>query len=342
MTTPGEPGDVWAADQQAQADRDAFTAARDMTVHIGAHVGAEDARFGGRGLLWPPLGRLPERVRGRDVLLERLTALAEKPDGRTHVLAGLGGTGKSTVALGVAERALEQGRMVWWVPGTDAALLSSALLGLAQALGADAAQVEPARAGRIDPCDVLWRVLEAHPGWVLVIDNADDLRALSVGGRPVRDGNGWVRASRAGLVVVTSRDADPRHWGRKAELHPVGWLSDEDGGSVLLDLAPSAGTGGEAEELSARLGGLALALHHAGSQLSSPFASRRTFKGYREALETGFPALLRPSGDLDDREVVTSTWDVSLDLLADAGVPQARSLLGVLSWLAPAVPIPVD
>ena len=342
MTTPGEVGDAWAADQRAQAHRDAFTAARDMTVHIGAHVRAEDARRGGLGLLAPPLGRLPERVRGRDALLERLTALADRPDGRAHVLAGLGGTGKSTVALGVAEHALEQGRPVWWVPATDAALLSSALLGLAQALGADAGQVDAARAGRIDPSDVVWLMLEAHPGWVLVIDNADDLRALSVSGRPVRDGNGWVRASRAGLVVVTSRDADPRHWGRKAELHPVGWLSEEDGGSVLLDLAPSAGPRGAAEELSARLGGLALALHHAGSQLSSPFASLRTFKGYREALETESPALLLPAGDLDDREGVTSTWEVSLDQLADAGVPQARGLLRVLAWLAPAVPIPVD
>ncbi|WP_326664329.1 tetratricopeptide repeat protein [Streptomyces canus] len=283
---------------------------------------------------------MPEQVRGRDLLMARLEALIQELDGRAHVLAGLGGTGKSTVALRVVEVAVGLGRRVWWVPGVDASSLTSALLGLAQALGADTAQVEAARAGRVDPCDVLWPVLEADPGWVLVIDNADDVRALAVGGRPVRDGNGWVRSTRAGLVMVTTRDADPRHWGRGAELHPVGWLPDADGARVLLDLAPEAGTPAEAEGLSSRLGGLALALHHAGSQLASPFSQERTFTGYLRALETGFPALLA-SGGLDDREVVTSTWELSLDQLADAGVEQARGLLGVLVWFAGAVPIPV-
>ncbi|MFS8202632.1 tetratricopeptide repeat protein [Streptomyces sp. CWNU-52B] len=283
---------------------------------------------------------MPEQVRGRDLLLARLEALVREPNGRAQVLAGLGGTGKSTVALRVVEVALGLGRRVWWVPGVDASSLTSALLGLAQALGADAAQVERARAGRVDPCDVVWPVLETDPGWVLVIDNADDVRALAVAGRPVRDGNGWVRSTRAGLVMVTTRDADPRHWGRGAEVHRVGWLPEADGASVLLDLAPEAGTPAEAEGLSFRLGGLALALHHAGSQLSSPFSQERTFTGYLRALGTGFPALLA-SGGLDDREVVTSTWELSLDQLADAGFEQARGLLGVLVWFAGAVPIPV-
>lgn len=158
--------------------------------------------------------------------------------------------------------------------------------------------VEAARAGRADPSDVLWGRLEAHRGWMLVIDNADDLQALEVAGRPARDGNGWVRGSRAGLVVVTSRDGDMRHWGRGAELHPVGWLSDADGGRLLLDLAPQAGDRAEAEALSARLGGLALALHHAGSHLGSLFSAEQGFAGYRAALETGFAALLGPRGPL--------------------------------------------
>ncbi|WP_329249341.1 tetratricopeptide repeat protein [Actinoallomurus sp. NBC_01490] len=271
-----------------------------------------------------------------------MTDLVETPDGRAHVLAGLGGMGKSTVALRVAEVALAQGRRVWWVRGLDGSSLASALLGLAQVLGADAGAVEAARAGRTDPSDVVWGRLEAHRGWVLVIDNADDLELLEVAGRPVGDGNGWVRGSRAGLVVVTSRDGDMRHWGRGVELHPVGWLSDEDGGRVLLDLAPRAGDRAEAEALSARLGGLALALHHAGSQLSSPFSAEQSFARYRAALEAGFAALLGPPGAVDDREVVTRTWEVSLEQLAGGGVPQARELLGVLAWFAGAVPIPVE
>ncbi|HEV7933944.1 MAG TPA: tetratricopeptide repeat protein, partial [Actinomadura sp.] len=336
---PGRPDDPGIR-QDVRAWRDTYTAARDVIVN--APDVANGAPSGVRGMLWPPLGRLPEHVRGRDLLLDRLTGLVGAPDGRAHVLAGLGGTGKSTVALRVAEAALEQDRLALWVPAVDASSLTSALLGLAQSLGADVSQVEAARAGKANPSDVLWRELEAHPGWVLVLDNADDVQALAVEGRPVRDGNGWVRASRAGLVVVTTRDADPRHWGRQAELHHVSWLSDEDGTRMLLDLAPQAGTRQDAEALSARLGGLALALRHAGSQLSSPFSRERTFTGYLGALETGFPALLESPGGVDDREVVTSTWELSLDQLAYAGVPQARGLLGVLAWFAGAVPIPAD
>jgi tetratricopeptide (TPR) repeat protein len=322
--------------QDVHATRDAYTAAH-MTVNVQSPKPAD-----ARGVLPPPLGRLPERVRGRDLLIDRLSDLVETPDGRAHVLTGLGGLGKSTVALRVAEVALEQGRPVWWVPGVDGSSLTSALLELARALGADAGAVQAAQAGRADPSDVLWGRLEAHRGWMLVIDNADDLRALEVAGRPARDGNGWVRGSRAGLVVVTSRDGDMRHWGRSAELHSVGWLSDADGGRLLLDLAPRAGDQPEAEALSAQLGGLALALHHTGSHLGSPFTAEQSFAEYGTALETGFETLLGPPGAADDREVVTRTWEVSLEQLAGAGVPQARELLRVLACFAPAVPIPVE
>lgn len=48
------------------------------------------------------------QVRGRDHLIGILAGLAAVPDGRVHVLAGLGGCGKSTVALQVARRGVER------------------------------------------------------------------------------------------------------------------------------------------------------------------------------------------------------------------------------------------
>jgi hypothetical protein len=42
----------------------------------------------------------------------------------------------------------------------------------------------------------------------------------------------------------------------------------------------------------------------------------------------------------DDRAIVTSTWELSVDALAAQGRPQSRPLLRVLSCLAPAVVIP--
>jgi Tetratricopeptide repeat len=299
----------------------------------------EDAAGAGATVLRAPTGQLPERVRGRDDLLVRLRILAGAPDGRVHVLAGLGGTGKSTVALLLAEEMTRLGRSAWWVQAVDAGTVTAKLLGLARDLGAPLGEVTEALNGRRDPADLLWRFLEARPGWLLVFDNADDLDALTVDGNDVAGGAGWLRASESGLIVVTSRIRDPHAWGRHAELHPVGWLDAVTGARVLADLAPEAGPAEDAAVLSDRLGGLPLALHHAGSQLASEFAAERTFQEYARALDERFGRLMG-HGAADDRAVVTSTWELSLDGLAAGGRPQARPLLRVLSCLAPAVLIP--
>ena len=129
-------------------------------------------------MLWPPLGRLPIKVRGRDDIVQRLTRLLSTPDGRAHVLTGLGGTGKSAVALQVADVALTSGLHVWWVSAVDENSLKSSLLDLAQTLGADPEQVKAARSDLMDPSDLLWVQLENTSDWLLVIDNADDMQVL--------------------------------------------------------------------------------------------------------------------------------------------------------------------
>ena len=289
-------------------------------------------------VLPPPVGRLPAEVRGRAGILEVLAELARRPDGRVHVLAGLGGSGKSTVALAAARDAAAAGLRTWWVAAADPASVASALLGLARRLGAPDGEVAEALAGRINPSDVLWPCLEAAPGWVLVLDNADDPEVLAVAGRRASDAAGWLRSTQAGLVLVTSRSGDARAWGPVAGVHRVGPLDSPDGGHALLDLAPGAGSVRQAAGLSSRLGGLPLALHQAGSYLASPFAAQRTFESYGHALEERFAEFLG-RGD-DDRARVTGTWEISLAALERRGCPQGRLLLRLMSCFAAATPIP--
>ena len=88
-----------------------------------------------------------------------------------------------------------------------------------------------------------------------------------------------------------------------------------------------------------RLGGLPLALHLAGSYLASPFARWHTFADYHRALDSvELPAALADLDEpgADDRATIQRTWDLSLDALADGGIPQARQLLFLLSCYAPA------
>lgn len=327
--------------QELSAARDAFAAGRDLHVHL-RHDSKKDSdasHYDALSVLNPPLGRLPPRIHGRDALLERLCQKLKGPDPHVHLLSGLGGVGKSTVALQVAMQARRQGRPAWWVYAANASTLAPSLLALAEALGADAGQIQAATVSRLDPSDVLWRQLEMRSGWLLVFDNADDPAALSVSGRLVRDGNGWIRPSETGMVLITSRDRNAQRWGTHVVPHEVSWLNDEDGGRVLLDLAPNCGSAMQAQQLSARMGGLPLALHHIGLYLSSPFAPEESFARLDERLNYRFPAVM---GDkVHEDHTVIETWELSLQQLARQGIPQARTLLCVLARFVPGVPLPV-
>ena len=300
-----------------------------------------------------PLGKLPPEVRGRDGIIGELRrALRPYPRraSRAFVIAGMGGLGKSTVALTAARMARERGYRVWWVRAADSALLTSGMLEVLRELGAPESVTVPVREGARTAPERAWEFLNGdhHAGrrWLLVFDNADNPAVLAGAdaGTPA-DGTGWLRPDPAGLVIVTSRVRDPRVWGSRITLRELRPLDDEAGAEVLRDLAPQvADPGGrQARELSRRLGGLPLALHLAGAYLGSPFARWSTFDGYRQALDgVELPAALT---DIEDRgadihATVQRTWDLSLDALAAEGRPQARPLLLVLSCFAPATPIP--
>ncbi|MEV4373731.1 tetratricopeptide repeat protein [Nonomuraea sp. NPDC049637] len=286
-------------------------------------------------VLRAPVGRLPQ-VHGRQGLLLDLEQRLTEPDGNFHVLGGLGGVGKTTVALALAERAQNAGRPVWWIAATDVQAVTSCLLALAAELGASATEIEEARTGRRDAADVLWGRLEERTGWLLVLDNADDPATLEVAGAPVRDATGWLRPTTSGLLVVTSRTVEQRVWGRYGRVHHLSCLSEDDGARALLDLAGHAGSPEQARTVSRRLGGLPLALSHAGNHIASPFSTEQTFPDYLLALDDRFPRLLGSSGAAPS---IATTWEISLDALAERGCAQARPLLRVLACLAPAVEI---
>lgn len=229
------------------------------------------------------------------------------------------------MALRVAEEAVASGRQAWWVTVGDANAVTGALMDLAGALGAARGEVAEALSGRGNPADLLWRFLETRSGWLLVFDNADDLDMLTVSGLRASEGAGWIRPTTAGLVLVTSRVGDPRSWGRHVTAHVIGCLDAAEGAQVLVDLAPGAGLAGDAAKLSARLGGLPLALHHAGLYLSSDFAALRTFTGYNDALDDRFGDLMGRGSAADDRAIVTSTWELSLDALEKTDGPKRGS-----------------
>ena len=313
-----------------------------------------------------PLAHLPE-IRGRDELLASLQRLSRTSPGVFVVLAGPGGVGKSAIAASLIQLAQRRGTYrrppsAWWVSAADRASLTGGLVTVAREIGASNADIEAIEGDANDAPDRLWTLLDrVRRSWLLVLDNADDPSVLGraastahAGGTQQRasaaspaDGTGWLRRAAHGLVLVTSRDGSSSAWGRHARIVRIDPLEEGDGARVLLDRAPRAGTEPEARDLARRLGGLPLALHLAGSYLSSDAALLRSFREYRLALDdlgsrhrllTSRPDLDAPT---DERQILVRTWELSLDTLSRNGTPQARSLLRVLSCYAAARPIPL-
>jgi tetratricopeptide (TPR) repeat protein len=300
-------------------------------------------RASGLASLRPPALQVPQ-VRGRAAELAALYRLLRAPEGSFAVVCGGPGTGKTTVAAALAGRAEADGRAVFWLRWRTQELLTEQMTDVAMACGLPAQQLLDARAQGHSLPDLVWRQLSRTPGWLLVIDNADQPAGLDPGDDPVAEYRGWVRPGGRGLLVVTSRDRDEQVWGDKARLFHVAPLDEVAGGQVLTDLAPQAGDARQAEALAARLGGLPLALYAAGTYLDRPTARLRSFDGYRHALDERFGELLGaedPNAADPDvaRRLVRYTWDLSLDQLSAEGHPHARALLQLLALLADA-PIP--
>jgi tetratricopeptide (TPR) repeat protein len=262
----------------------------------------------------------------------------------------MGGLGKSTLALAAAQAARQRGWQVWWVTATDRASVTGGMLEVLRQLRAPAAVTEAVRSGAPAGADIGWQFLNgphaAGRRWLLIFDNADDPRVLATDGAgSPADYTGWLRPDPAGMVIVTTRHRDARSWGPGVALMDLMPLDDVAAARVLADLAPDVpDPGGEqALELARRLGGLPLALHLAGSYVSSPFAHWRTFADYRTALDSvELPTALADLDEMADqaRATIRRTWDVSLDALTADGLPQARPVLLLLSCYAPATPIP--
>ncbi|MER7369037.1 tetratricopeptide repeat protein, partial [Nonomuraea wenchangensis] len=292
----------------------------------------------------PPLGMREARpLRGREDLLVMLADLRG-----VLVLHGLGGCGKTRIAVELAHAAMQREEPVWWITAASQTQLVAGMHALARRLGISAEEL-----GQGDAADLLWERLGQQPGrWLLIVDNADDLSLLDGPGE-LRRGTGWVRPlhdrDAAGRVLVTSREGRASRWGGWCRLQPVQPLSDLAAGQILLDHAGAkAGTRQEAAALAVRLQGLPLALRLVGAYLAHTSAvpaafadpaAPATFDQYLQLLRNRPGEAGETLSQQQALAIVAQTWRLSLDQLARTGAPHARSLLTLLACFADA-PVP--
>src|SRR3954451_10156250 len=142
----------------------------------------------------PFVGRADELA----ALAERLAASGRAAITQPHAITGLGGVGKTTLALRYAYAHLADYDLVRWLPAEEPATLAGAYTTLAAPLGLDpATQDQPALNAAVRTR------LERTLRWLLVFDNATDPTSLDP----------YVPRLGAGHVLVTSRRQD---WGEVA------------------------------------------------------------------------------------------------------------------------------
>jgi hypothetical protein len=277
-------------------------------------------RYGGRAS-----GRVlrlaprPPFLAGREELLaevETRLAGAEDAGPRTVVLSGLGGAGKTSVAVEYAHRHLDQVGLAWQFAAEDPAVLAAEFAGLAAQLGAGGT------AGSGDPVTGVHSVLASYPQrWLLVFDNAPDRTAVAA----------FVPPAGAGWVLITSRNAlwPPR------QLVEVPVL-DLDVAAEFLAERTGDPDKQAALGLAEELGGLPLALEQAAAYIQ---ATGDTLAAYLTGFRERRAEFLRRGEAAGYPGTVVTTWALAFTQLEEAA-PSAAGLLRLLAFCAPeAIPL---
>lgn len=288
-----------------------------------SHQIAGLTRFPGTG---PEVSNLPRRNRnfsGRDNFLDQVHADLQAASTATLMpivaVHGLGGIGKTGLALEYAHRYGSEYDVTWWVPAEEPTAALSSLAELAARLGC------PEQADRVEMVNALFDLLRTRDGWLLVYDNAEQPAQLS----------GLLPRGGAGHVLVTSRwhawahDATPLQLGAFSRVESIDFLRRRSRDVDVDEL--------ELKELAELLGDLPLALEEAAAYLEE---TGETVGAYIELVLERSRELFgldQRVGEHTDRRRIATVWSISIDRVKQEE-PVAESLLNLGAFMAPEIP----
>jgi hypothetical protein len=276
----------------------------------------QDAERGGQLAL--RLAPRPVFLAGREGLLAELDArLAGSGGGgpRLVALCGLGGAGKTSVAIEYAHRHLTEAGVCWQFPAEDPAVLAGEFAVLAAELGTRG------REDVRDPVASVHAVLaRMEAGWLVVFDNVPDRAAVEA----------FVPPAGNGRVLITTQN---QHW-PAAQALDVPVLDAGVAADFLVDRTgdPDRVAAGE---LAGELGGLPLALEQAAAFMQATGTSLARYVPLFRARQADLLARGQVSGHPD----VAATLGLALSRLAEEA-PAAAGLVRLLAFLAPE-PVPL-
>ena len=266
----------------------------------------------------PQIWNVPNRnadFTGRETTLERLHD-GLTGDGTAVVLAravyGLGGVGKTQVALEYAHRFKADYRLIWWINAEQPLEITLALAELAGRLGlhiSDNAAESAAAALEQLRRDVTGR-------WLLIFDNAEDPEDLAP-----------FLPTGPGHILITSRN---QAWTRHAQPVELDVFSRQESLAHLTQHVPGLGAA-DAAKVSAVVGDLPLAIEQAGAWLAETGMPAAL---YAEWLETQTTSALGLNKPLDYAKPVVAAWNLSIDRLKQQS-PASVRLLQILAFCSP-------
>jgi MinD-like ATPase involved in chromosome partitioning or flagellar assembly/tetratricopeptide (TPR) repeat protein len=262
------------------------------------NVQQRNADFTGRGKTLEQL---------RDRLSASVTAVVPQ------ALFGLGGVGKTQLALEYTHRFAANYDCIWWISAEQPHMVRSSLAELGRALNLEAGD-NLDEAVRI-ALDAL-RQGRPYQRWLIVFDNVDrpeDVRNLIPQG--------------AGHVLLTSRN---QAWNQEAQAVQLGVFTRAESVALLTRRVPDLNVD-DAEEVAEKLGDLPLAIEQAGAWLT---ATLMPVSQYLELLDTQLMRMLDENPPLGYEKTTAATWLLSLDRLRQTK-PAAAKLLEVCAFFAP-------
>lgn len=234
-------------------------------------------------------------------------------------IVGLGGIGKTQLAIEYAYRFREKYKIIWWINSESQTLLTNDYLDLGRMLGYKDRNLD-----RESVFKVTKEYLQNNDNWLLIFDNAVKVVDLFK----------YIPQMSKGHIIITSRNPN---WSEIGEEIVIDVFEREEAIKFLLKRSgleekESAG------KLVDELGCLPLALEQAASYIKTKgktiIAYLKLFNKYQIKL---FEKSAKP---LSYTETVATTWKISFENISNT-IPEALSLLNILAFLY-ASDIPVN